>query len=233
MKEVDLGIVLSRKSYSETSLIVTILTKEKGLKTFIYKGGKKKGQHIFPLCLAEITHYSRKESELLHLTDVSQIKSWSFQFDPTRSALAFYCCELLYQCIKSENIEKELFSYLEKIIGEIDSSPVDPLFPLIFSIELTKLLGFGPLTDEKNYNYFDLSQGAFTSSIEEGDHYCQKKSPSIEVIFNLAKGLKPQDQITKSTRRQSLKTMLDYYRIHIPGFKELKSLAVLETVLND
>ena len=46
------GIVLQKIDYSETSLIVKVLTAEFGLKSFIYQGAKrskKKGQLVSPL----------------------------------------------------------------------------------------------------------------------------------------------------------------------------------------
>ena len=37
-------------------------------------------------------------------------------------------------------------------------------------------------------------------------------------------------QLTKSNRRELLKTVIEYYKLHVHGFREPKSLAVLNAV---
>jgi recombinational DNA repair protein (RecF pathway) len=85
MKATEEGILLHRISYSESSLVATFLTKNDGIKKFLFKGGKKKSPQLFPLSISELTFYGRKESELLNLTSLDPIGSQSFQFSPIRS----------------------------------------------------------------------------------------------------------------------------------------------------
>ena len=42
MKQTDIGILIYRKNYSESSLILTFFTEKGGLTTYIFKGAKKK-----------------------------------------------------------------------------------------------------------------------------------------------------------------------------------------------
>lgn len=231
MKHTDLGIVLQKRSYSESSVIVQILTKDLGVRSFIFKGAKKKGQQLFPLALVELTYYSRKESDLLQLTDATPTEAWSFPFHPIRSALAFFCCEVLYHCVKHEQQDGPLFSFIVNYIDKIEHDDIDVNLPLVFTFELTKMLGFGPLLETENPTAFDLPQGSFIIAKENLERNVHQ-GKSIELLINIAQD-KPLMNSNKKVRKSALSTMLDYYKIHVPGFKELKSLQVLETLLND
>ena len=67
------GIVLQKTDYSETSLILKILTEDKGLQSFIFQGAKrknKKGQLVSPLSVLSITYFQRKESDLSKISSI-------------------------------------------------------------------------------------------------------------------------------------------------------------------
>ena len=57
------GIVLQKTDYSETSLILKVLTKDKGLQSFIFQGAKRKnknGQLVSPLSILSISFFLNK-----------------------------------------------------------------------------------------------------------------------------------------------------------------------------
>ena len=64
MKQAEKGIVLSRTSYSESSLILKIITEHSGLQSFIFQGAKKKRVPFFPLQLIEFEAYKRADSQI-------------------------------------------------------------------------------------------------------------------------------------------------------------------------
>lgn len=232
MKSTDIAIVLHKQEYSESSLIIHLLTREQGLQSFIYKGAKRKSSSIFPLCIAEITFYKRKESDLLNLTDFQPVTNWSFQFKPIRSSIAFYCCELIHQCVRQEVGDDELYKFIENTIVQIEEGKIDPLLPLSFAVNLAVHLGFGPLLENKEAKYFDILHASFLSSkpVQNVNYIVEGEA------VNLIKRIISKEcdiEAPKSIRTEALNIMLKYYRIHIPGFKDLKSLPILETLLNE
>jgi DNA repair protein RecO (recombination protein O) len=61
------GIVLRKTDYSETSVVLQILTPKFGVKGFIFQGAKrknKKGNIIAPLSIIDIEYYQRNESDV-------------------------------------------------------------------------------------------------------------------------------------------------------------------------
>ena len=58
------GIVLSKVDYSETSIILKLLTEKEGVKSFIFQGAKrknKKGNIISPLAILSVEYYQRND----------------------------------------------------------------------------------------------------------------------------------------------------------------------------
>lgn len=232
MKNTDIAIVLHKQEYSESSLIVQLFTRQNGVQSFIFKGAKRKGSNLFPLCIAEITYYSRRESELLNLTDFQPIQNWSYPFNPIRSSIAFYCCELLHQCVREEVEDRDMYQYIEHTVQQIEHDKIDGVFPLIFTVNLAKILGFGPLIENNSAQYIDLVQGAFIMSRPYENRGHVLDGEPIELIKQICLG-ETVYIADKRVRIEALKIFLKYYRIHIPGFKDLKSLPILETLLND
>ncbi|MFY7943298.1 MAG: recombination protein O N-terminal domain-containing protein, partial [Crocinitomicaceae bacterium] len=64
MKQKSIGILITKKNYSESSLILSFYTEESGLTSFIFKGAKKKKLPVFYLGIYEITYFKRPESNL-------------------------------------------------------------------------------------------------------------------------------------------------------------------------
>ena len=68
MKSTDKAILLNRINYSESSLIITYYTLNNGIQKFLFQGGKKKANNLFPLSISEITYYNRPDSSLGKVT---------------------------------------------------------------------------------------------------------------------------------------------------------------------
>lgn len=103
MKQTDYGILLNRISYSESSLITTFFTENSGIQKFIFLGGKKKVGNLNPLGIYELTYYKRPDSELGKINQAELVNSMNnIFFNPTKSVIAFFVAEILYQGIKSE-----------------------------------------------------------------------------------------------------------------------------------
>ena len=117
MKQSDYGILLNRISYSENSLITTFFTEKSGIQKFIFLGGKKKAGNLFPLGIYELTYFKRPDSELGKLNQAILDNSMNdIFFNPVKSVIAFFVSEILYQGIKSEEKDSELFSFINLFI---------------------------------------------------------------------------------------------------------------------
>ena len=155
MKANDFGIFLHRSAYSSSSLIVTCYTFKKGLQRFIFKGGKKKAQNLFPMSHVELTFYGRNP-DLLNLTNVESVTPQSFQFHPVRASIAFFMAEVIYKCVHEGDNDTNLFHFFSRSSSALNTQESLPIFPLKFLIDLSEKLGFKPLNEIREAHVFNL-----------------------------------------------------------------------------
>ncbi|MEN8137175.1 MAG: DNA repair protein RecO [Bacteroidota bacterium] len=239
MQEVYNGIVIRSRNYSDTSIILKCYTKQRGIVSFIARGVKKKKNHVMglfqPLSLVEIISYSRNKS--VELKNLKEIKADSFykslQFDPLKSGLTIFLAEMLDLSLHEEEENVSLFDFLESSFHYLDEIDEYANFHIAFLIELTKYLGFYPHFSDSENKYFDLEQGIF--------YDYNKNMPymfSGEVIDNLKLFLGTKfvdsNQISMNRKQRGflLRLIVQYYSLHISGFREPKSLKILQTLFN-
>ena len=97
-------------------------------------------------------------------------------------------------------------------------------------LEVTKYLGFYPDTTEIEFSFFDAKEGFFTpfqsvNSLTEHETHLLKKLIELKFDSN-------QKVFAGIERQILLKILLDYYTIHLDGFKKPKSLDVLKEVFS-
>ena len=64
MKAKELGLLLDKQAYSESSMILHFYTLERGFQSFIFKGALKKRKALNQMGLYEINYFKRPESDL-------------------------------------------------------------------------------------------------------------------------------------------------------------------------
>lgn len=229
MKFTDKAILLNRINYSESSLIITYYTLQNGIQKFLFQGGKKKANNLFPLSISEITYYSRPDSTLGKVTasETSQILS-ELPFHPIKSTIAFFIAEFLSKCLQTEEKEVLLFHFLEEKIILLDREKDISLFPIQFLLDFSEFLGIQPHVISKTGTYFNLMEGDISEIKPIGDIYAQGEPVQL-IHACLAKELDIQH--TNKLRNETLDVLIQYFQLHIPQFKTLKTLEVIREVL--
>ena len=232
------GIVFQRIKYSETSIIVKIYTEIFGLQTYIVKGARSRKSKIKSnlfqnLSLLDLVVSKKEKSKINFLTEVRQTYQFTtIPFDIRKSSIAIFLNEILYKTIREEEPNQNLFDFLFNSIQLLDHQEKDfANFHLLFLIKLTKHLGFFP--HQKQFKYFDLTEGIFVKEIPIHQYFLNTElSLILNNLLNISFEKINEIKISKIQRLQLLEKIIDYYKIHIENFKEIKSLAVLQTVLN-
>jgi DNA repair protein RecO (recombination protein O) len=137
---------------------------------------------------------------------------------------------MLHHSIQEEEKNEHLFTYLETALLWLDTHEETSNFHLILLLEITKFLGFYPDSSENNYNYFEMIDGVFSplqgiSCLSEHETHLFKKLINLKFDSN-------QKVFAGIERQILLKILLDYYTIHLDGFKKPKSLDVLKEVFS-
>jgi len=231
------AIVLSSLKYGDTSLIVRAFTESDGLKSYLLKGvlsskkGKLKPAYFQPLMPLEMVAYHKNKGTLESIREVKVAMPYkTLHTDILKNSVVLFLAEMLGNSIQEQEKDQALFNYLEYSLHWLDEHPLSPNFHILFLINLTKYLGFYPDTSYRNEPYFDLLEGSFciTPSVNpliQNEILIDFKK-FLGTNFDALQGI----QLTKFNRRELLKNMVLYFRLHVHGFREPRSLAVLNAV---
>ena len=235
------GIVLSFIKYSETSIIAKIYTEKFGLQSYMVKGlrGKKSKVKIAlfeALNQVEIIAYQKENKTIHNLKEIRISTAYqSIPIDITKRSISFFINEVLIKTIKEESPGEALFDWLSQSLIWFDLAEDNPHnFHLCFMMQLSRFLGFYPKKDSlPNYKYFDLESGLFTVSMPLTPNYLEGETARQfndihESTFESAAKL----SISSSQRRKLLDALIIYYKLHFPGFGEIKSIDILKTILS-
>mgnify|MGYP000149003166 CR=1 FL=1 len=231
------AIVISALRYQEKSLIVKCFTQSDGLKSYFVPSaysGKKNNQKIAyfqPLTLLEIEANHKNKGTLEHFKEIKLAAAYqTITTDIVKSTIVIFLSEMLHHSIHEEEKNQDLFTFLETALLWLDTHDETSNFHLILLLEITKFLGFYPDISEMDFRFFERNEGVFSpfqgiSCLSEHETFLFKKL--IHLKFD------SDQKIFAGIERQILlKILLDYYSIHLDGFKKPKSLDVLKEVFS-
>ncbi len=229
------AIVISSLKYQEKSLIVKCLTQSDGLKSYFVPNAfaaKKSNQKIAyfqPFSLLEIEANHKNKGTLEHFKEIKLAHAYhSIYSNVVKSTIVLFLSEILHHSIHEEEKNERLFDFLESALLWLDAHDEMANFHLILLLEMTKFLGFYPDISEVQFKFFDTKEGTFsafqgTNCISEHETFLFKKL--VELKFD-----SDQKVFAGIERQILLKILLDYYFVHLDGFKKPKSLDVLKEV---
>ncbi|MBD3636531.1 MAG: DNA repair protein RecO [Crocinitomicaceae bacterium] len=230
------GIVLQKIDYSETSLIVRLLTPE-GIQSFIFQGAKrknKKGNLIRPMAIISVEYFKRGDSELAKIRIVEPALVFkNIPYDPYKSSVLFFMNEVLIKTITEKETDNDLYTFIRSLLEILDLSTNISNFPIKFLYQLTKYLGFYP-QEEESGKYLDLQEGKYVRYIPNHPFYLseEKSAQLIELSGTKFDGVSD-PLIPLNRRRELVYDLLKYYEVVIDNFKEVQSVAVLEATFHD
>lgn len=230
------GIILRKTAYSETSLILNVLTAE-GIQSFLFQGAKRKGKNgnlVSPLAILQLHYYKRNDSSLGKISSIEPAVLFTeIPYDPVKSGILFFINEIINACINEKDADPDLYEFVKSVIQILDLTPNYKNIPLKFLYQFTKYLGFYPQTTEHPY-YLDLQEGRYVKYTPNHPFYLSKEKSALLLAFSGTKfDMDSDPTISLNDRRELLYDLLNYYKVIIENFPEIKSVGVLESVLHD
>ncbi len=230
------AIVISSIKYGDTSLITRCYTKKSGIKTYLLKGilkakkAKIKSAYFQPLMQLHLIANHNNKGTLNSIIEAEVFYFYhSIYTDIKKQSIALFLAEVLYFSIREEEKNKALYQYLETAFLWLDTHDNISNFHLLFLLNLTKFLGFYPKTNETSSSYFDLMEGKFTNNNKNnsvsGENLIQFKK-LLGINFDVLH----QIEFSAANRQVVLTILIQYFELHLSGFKKPKSLDVLKTV---
>lgn len=241
MIERTLGVVLHQFRYNDDSIIVNIFTQLHGNVGFLVKMPKNKRSNVKtlllrPLTILELDYDLRPNQALQRINDMKlHISYSSLPYDPIKGSVALFLSEFLYYALKHEIANHSLFYYLCNSLQWLDRSEKGLAnFHLVFLMRLTRFLGFWPnIQDYENGMVFDMKDASMVGVLpSHGQYLSTEESVLLPFLLRMDYATMHLFRFTRQQRARVLSVLLDYYRMHIPEFPELKSLDVLRTIFS-
>ena len=235
------GIVLHQMKYGESSVIAKIYTEKFGLQSYIVKGVRSKKSrtkyNLFqPGNILDMVVYYREKSSLRNIKEVRMGHHYeSISFDVVKGSVLLFMTEVLYKSIYEEETNADMYGFIRESLLSLDTSKeAFSDHHLLFMVGLTAYLGFFPRCEAwKEDRYFDLQEGQFVVVKPMHDHWLSPElATSFYRLVNKLKNPSLDLNMDNLKRKVLLEKLIEYYRLHMPLFREIHSHQVLGEVLS-
>lgn len=231
------AIVLKSVKYGDGSLVVDMLTRERGRVSFIVRipktpKGKLKKQFFQPMSVLSLVFDYRQRSSLQRIRDIAVLRPFvSIPFEPFKISLAIFLAEFLAYATRDEQQNVPLFEFVENSLLWLDNASSGYTnFHIVFMTRLSQFVGFWPSLDGYGRDcLFDLREGCFT---RVAPLYSDVLSPSeahfVPILMRMNYRSMRLLRLNREQRNHITDMILYYYRLHVPEMPELRCLDVLK-----
>ena len=251
------AIVLHTLKYGEQKIIVDMFTRQQGRLSFVVTmsktgKGRLKKQYFQPMTQLEVTYDLRPRVQLQKLTDVRLLVPYtSIPLSAEKLAITLFVAEFLYYALRSEQHNEPLYDYIADSLQWLDAAEAEYAnFHLTFLMRLSRFLGFYPNmetppnlpclgegldtplkqeeTERGSRLVFDLREARFSSAFPmHPDFLPPAEAQLIRLLMRMDFPTMHLFRLSRLDRQRIMEVLMRYYKLHLPDFPELKSLAVL------
>lgn len=236
------AIVMKTVDYSESSIIATLFTKEKGKIAVIAKGARKPKNKFAAFLvvgqLLEVVVYNKESRSVQTLSDVSYSRKLnSFRIDIEKMALMMMTLELSNQVLHDNEVNIPLFNFLMKTLVWVDKQTDVPvqLFPYL-QLRIAEYIGIGVQymnSEDSNGGYLNISSGLLSPQ-KEDDH--AERLSSLQFAF-IKKSLHSANAsvlrivMSPSELKKLIQILDKYFIYHVEGMKPRRSDKIFDQLL--
>lgn len=234
------GFVLRLTPFRENSQIVTIFTEEFGVRSFLIRSvywtkRSNKSASLQLLNQVEVVFYERQTRDIQLVSGVSLLRHYeSFYENPQRGVYLQLWVEVLGQLLFEAGPQPEVYQWFSRFLSRINQSNDFVFEQTILGLSaLARLMGYFPEIDNTWENHPVCVNG--TLGIFE-----KTSQDSAEIVPQLIVNLILQEsnklitnKIPKTSRLEVLRCWFKVFQVHVPHFKEPKSLLIWEAIWKD
>lgn len=235
------GIVLHTIAYNDTYSITHIYTEAFGRASYLVprKKGKKTALSkalFIPLSVIEmdVEHFNKRDLHRIKETRMCFTQN-EIYCNPVKNIMALFLSEVLFRVIRDTEPDPNLFNYLFSSIRLLEIAEEGIAnYHIVFLMRLLTYLGIYPNTEgNKTNGYFDLLNGTFISSPPAHRHFLnQEESEVFGRILRISFENMSLYSFSRHERVAIINRILEYYRLHMPDFPEIKSISVMQSLFN-
>ena len=241
MLETTHGIVLHYNRFGDESAIVDIFTESRGSVSFLVRDRRqlrKGGIHatlLRPLNIVELVFDYRPAASLQRIQELHIAHCYtSLPYEPIKETVALFLSEFLHNVLRSEVQNEDLYHYILYSLQWYDATSEGLAnFHVAFLVRLTHYLGFWPNIDTKKAPvFFDLKESVATDSEPPHNFFLKgEEAAAMPKLVRMNVRNMHKFRLTRQQRNRMLDVLTCYYQLHVPEFRNLRSLAVLREVM--
>lgn len=236
------AIVIRTIRYNDNSNIIDTYTEPYGRMSLIISIPKSRHSNLKssmfqPLSIVEIEADIHASHALSRIKNARLLYPFStILFDKTKVSIAFFLAEFLSHALREESGNTTLFAYLKNSILWLDSCTERYTnFHLVFLMHLSGFLGFYPnLQDYHSNDFFDMQNSCFVRQkpLIHPYYILPNEAEHLAVMMRMNYNNMHLFQMNRYQRNRCIEIIIEYYRIHLPEFPELKSLEILRDLFD-
>ena len=220
------AIALSHIKYRDTSIIAKIYTEEFGLQSYVANGVRSKNSRskmaLFqPFTLLELVCYHNEKKDIQRISEMKHAHLLHhLAHDVRKSSIALFLTEMLVKILREEQADADQFQFLyQSIIALDETSEGLNYFHLQFLLKWGRFLGITPDTGKELINEMAHYQNTFQTLDGEKFQELFEKDYGAGIV------------LTKPEKKFFLEAILAFYGLHFESVRNLKSLSVLQEVM--
>lgn len=235
MLQTTQAVVLRTFKHGDNSVILKAYTASFGARSYMVRTGKRAGikpAHLQPLDRLELVVTESREREMHAVREIRIAKPFiGVPNDPVRGMLLLFAQEVFYRTLREETSDTPLFNFVQETLEDIDTGGNLGQIPLHILLGLAGHLGFLPEPPLPGEDRFDLREGHFFRGVPaHGLCMDTPNAMAFAALLNIwTTGATL--SLAPDMRKHLMDDLLTYFRLHVEGFGQLKSPAVLHDLL--
>lgn len=235
------GIVLHSIQYSDKYAIIYMYTEAFGRVSYLVSSTRAKKSQVsralfIPLSVLEmeVDHKQKRDLQRIHETKSCFVVN-ELSGHPIKNVLSLFLSEVLFRVLKETEPDFRLFDFLYQSIQLLELTEKGLAnFHMVFLLRLLHYLGIFPNTESVSENsYFDMLNAVFVKEQPMHRYYLSKEeSNTFSTLLRMSYENMAYYRFSRQERVLIIRRLLEYYRLHLPDFPEIKSLEVLQTLFD-
>lgn len=235
------GIVLHAIPYNDKYTIVHLYTEMFGRSAYLVARSRGRKSIVskalfmpFSVIELEVEHKNRRDLQRIKETR-SCFPINELHCNPIKNVLTLFLSEVVYRTVKETEPDSRLFGFLYQSISFLESTGESVAnYHLVFLLHLLFYLGIHPNSDSYKAGYcFDLLNGEFVNHASSHRHFLtQEESLVFRKLLKMSFENMCLYAFSRQDRIAIIERIIEYYRLHLPEFSEIKSLAILKSMFD-
>lgn len=235
------GIVLHTIIHNDKYSIIHIYTEVFGRMSYLVSRNRSKKSNtpktiFMPLHVLnlEVDHQPKRDLQRIRETKLCFPQN-EISSHPVKNALALFISEVLYRVLRVTEPDRRMFDFLHTSIRLLEATGEGLAnYHIVFLLQLLRYLGIFPQVEDYREGFcFDMSKGTFASHPPLHKYHLNPEESSVFVsLLRISFENMSLYSFSRQNRASIINHIIMYYRLHLPEFSDVKSLAVLQALFD-